>query len=189
LQGAYDNLAWILEADPEHAQATALMEQLQSAAGNAPSADATGEVDGDELIEVEEEEDDLLRPEPQLHSQVGSFDELDDPLPSYAHELDEPLAPPQQQQQQQHARAPQAQPRADRTDRVPPGDLPRYELDDGARTASVPAAPAAIAEPPSAEVEAALEEADFYATQGVFETARETIEDALRGSPNNALLV
>src|SRR5439155_3199243 len=106
---------------------------------------------------------------------------------SYAHELDEPLAPPQQQQQ--HARAPQAQPRADRTDRVPPGDLPRYELDEGARTASVPAAPAAIAEPPSAEVEAALEEADFYATQGVFETARETIEDAMRGSPNNPLLV
>jgi tetratricopeptide (TPR) repeat protein len=97
-------------------------------------------------------------------------------------------------------RQPQQPTRADRTDRVPPSpsmaarsggpdDLPRYELDDGGRTASVPAAPPEIAELPSAEVEAALEEADFYAAQGVLETARETIEEALRASPNNALLV
>jgi tetratricopeptide (TPR) repeat protein len=128
-----------------------------------------------------------------LHSQVGSFDELDDPLPSYAHELDEPLQP----SQQRNARSPQVT-RADRTDRViptgtarssGPDELPRYELDDSGRTASVPAAPPELAEPPSAEVEAALEEADFYAAQGVLETARETIEEALRASPNNALLV
>src|SRR5207245_2351211 len=138
---------------------------------------------------VEEEGDDLMRP---AQGGGGAFDQLDDPLPSYAHELDEPLAQPRAQPRTQ----PRAQPRAQPAPPPPPAepvtdreDLPRYELDEAGRTASVPAMQQADAagEVASAEVEAALEEADFYAQQGVFETARETIEEALRASPSNAL--
>ena len=193
LQGSYDNLAWILEADPGHEAATALMEQLQEAAGNAPAmdADTTGEVAGDELIEVPAEDDDLLGPGA---SRVGTFDQLDEPLPSYAHELDEPLSPPAMHVEPPIESEEAEFPLRERSVRANLSDveeLPSYELEDATRTASVPALQQAevAGEQPSAEVEAALEEAEFYAQQGVFETARETIEEALRASPNNALLL
>ena len=206
LQGAYDNLAWILEAEPGHPQAASLMQQLQEAAGQAPAEEPA--VDEDflteasvadaEVLEADEPDDDYAPPpgraqhqrpqqqawNPERTTAHDSFDELDEPagsdepLPSYAHELDEPLLP------QTDHKIPLT------TDRAPAGELPRYELDDP--TGNVPALKASdpvTDEEPTAEVEAALEEADFYAAQGVFETARETIEEALRLSPNNALLV
>jgi len=164
LQGAYDNLAWILEADPEHAQASRLMEQLQIAAGNAPAAEPAPE----EIEELEPE------PVPAPRAATGararsSFDELDEPavdepLPSYADDLDEPGAQPS-------------------LVRTGESGLPAYDLDEGAG-----AAPAAASSEPSAEIEAALEEADFYGAQGEWDTARETIQDALKNAPNHRLL-
>lgn len=171
LQGAYDNLAWILEADPEHAQAARLMHQLQVLAGNAPA---------DEVAEVVEEPEPEPAPAPRAQTgaraRSASFDELDEPLPSYAleggdgysvGELDEPGA---------------EEPHHLRTD----GALPSYDLDEPAPAAAVPAP---VEAQTSAEIESALEEADFYAQQGVFETARETVEEALRNSPNHPLLL
>lgn len=168
LQGAYDNLAWILEADPEHAQAAQLMNQLQVLAGNAPAEEAT---------ELEVEEPQPVRGVRDTQAQTrgrpsaASFDELDEvgadePLPSYADDLDEPRAEPQLASTGESG-------------------LPAYDLDE----VGAVSAPAAKEVPTSAEVESALEEADFYANQGVFETARETLEEALRGAPNHPLLL
>lgn len=183
LQGSYDNLAWILEADPEHQQAVRLMDQLQIAAGNVPAAEEPPE----ELDVLDEPES----PAPSHRAAVSakatrsrtSFDELDEPafggpgdepLPSYADDLDEPggVRPP----------ATRAEPALTRTGE---SGLPSYDLDE--------AAPAAVVakgrEPTPVEIESALEEADFYSAQGVLETARETIEEALRAAPNHPLLL
>ncbi len=173
LQGSYDNLAWILEAEPGHPQAVALMQQLQAAAGQ--PAEET--VDEDFLDHQVAEE----VPAQATHG-GGSFDELDEPaidgpLPSY--ELDEPLALRQEILP------------------APSEALPSYDLDDAGAVEEVTALDVEDAhevedtplEDAPAEIEAALEEADFYAAQGVFETARETIEDALRSSPKNQLLL
>lgn len=181
LQGSYDNLAWILEADPEHQQAVRLMDQLQIAAGNAPAEAA--EAPPEELEVLDEPE----RP-PSRHAerreQTGarprtSFDELDEPafggagdepLPSYADDLDDPGV---------------------QLGRTGESGLPSYDLDEvgaAAPTAAVPAASRGR-EPTPAEVESALEEADFYGAQGEWETARETIDEALKVAPNHPLLV
>lgn len=163
LQGAYDNLAWILEADPEHAQAVRLMDQLQVLAGNAPAEQATE-------LEVAEEE-----PPPRARtSHTTSFDELDEPavdepLPSYADDLEEPGGAA--------------------LGRTGESGLPAYDLDEPAAVSGPTAVEPRAETATSAEVEAALEEADFYAAQGVFETARETLEEALKGSPNHRLLL
>jgi tetratricopeptide (TPR) repeat protein len=173
LQGSYDNLAWILEAEPEHQQAIRLMDQLQIAAGNAPAAEE--QAAQDEELEVIDE------PEPAPRVQTGarartSFDELDEPepygddaLPSYADDLDEPGA---------------AEPALVRTGE---SGLPAYHLDEAGAAAAAPAA--AAAREPTPEIESALEEADFYTQQGEWDTARETIEEALRAAPNHPLLV
>ncbi|MFI5302738.1 MAG: hypothetical protein ACHREM_32005, partial [Polyangiales bacterium] len=77
----------------------------------------------------------------------------------------------------------------------PSGSLPSYSLDDEPIVAESAAPPPESIERSSeagaggAEVEEALDEADFYAAQGVFETARETIEEALKLSPRNPLLL
>lgn len=159
LQGAYDNLAWILEADPEHAQAARLMEQLQIAAGNAPAAQQ------EEQLEEIEPEPEPVRP--AAAARRPSFDELDEPamdepLPSYAHELDEPGVEAAQV-------------------RTGSSGLPAYDLDEAGTVVVADA-------PTSAEIESALEEADFYAAQHEWDTARETLEEALRNSPNHRLL-
>ncbi|MGZ3419260.1 MAG: tetratricopeptide repeat protein [Polyangiales bacterium] len=161
LQGSYDNLAWILEADPEHQQAARLMHQLQVLAGNAPAEEPTAEED---LLEPEPEPQRHAEPQPSRgRSTAAALDELDEPmlpgarddrLPSYEDELDEPAG----------------------------GALPSYDLDEPDES------PAAQA-PTSAEIESALEEADFYAQQREFDTARETIEEALKNAPNHRLLV
>jgi len=169
LQGSYDNLAWILEADPEHAQASRLMEQLQIAAGNAPAAEASEE-DVEELDAELEAAPVVTRAATGARARTSSFDELDEPavdepLPSYAHELDAP---------------------APALTRTGESGLPAYDLDEVG--AAVPAAARAPEAPTSAEIESALEEADFYAAQGEWDTARETIEDALKNAPNHPLL-
>jgi len=174
LQGAYDNLAWILEADPEHAQAVQLMEQLQVLAGNAPPETAAE-------LEVEEEPVPARDTHAQSRAQsrqshAAQFDELDEPLdeplPSYADDLDEPGAA---------------------LGRTGESGLPAYDLEEPSLEE-----PAAISGPSSkeardsgtsAEIEAALEEADFYASQGEFDTARETLDETLRSSPNHRLLL
>jgi tetratricopeptide (TPR) repeat protein len=207
LQGSYDNLAWILEAEPGHQQATALMQQLQAAAGQ--PAEPPPEVAEDFLTENSVvDADDLVSEESVPSIRAGStFDELDEPatdepLPSY--DLDEPGEGTQGHNTLITDPAPGMLRDTQGIRAGSTGELPAYELDDS--TASVepirtadplgPGAsgaweepPLALAQEPTAEVEAALEEADFYAAQGVFETARETIEDALRASPNNALLL
>ncbi|MBI2388983.1 MAG: tetratricopeptide repeat protein [Deltaproteobacteria bacterium] len=166
LQGSYDNLAWILEADPEHAQASQLMNQLQVLAGNAPAEEAAE-------LEVVEQPEPVRDTHAQTRSRTSgpSFDELDEvgldePLPSYADDLDEPQAEPQ-------------------LGATGESGLPAYDLDE----VGAISAPVAKEVATSVEVESALEEADFYANQGVFETARETLEDALRGAPNHPLLL
>lgn len=169
LQGAYDNLAWILEADPGHPQATRLMQQLQVLAGNAPASELE-EIDVDEPAQ------------PPTASRSGRFDELDDPgldapLPSYADDLEE-----------------------EHTDLVQTGEsLPSYDLHDPApllRTQTAPhaavseaTAPESLPAPSGVDIEGVLDEADFYAAQGVLETARETVEEALRSAPNHPLLL
>ncbi len=180
LQGSYDNLAWILEADPEHQQAVRLMDQLQIAAGNAPAEPA------EDLEVLDEPEPPPPSRQAEQHARTGarprtpSFDELDEPafgngdepLPSYADDLDEPA--PQQV-------------------RSGESGLPSYDLDEvgvAAPTAAVAAVPAPRGrEPTPVEVESALEEADFYGAQGEWETARETIDEALKVAPNHPLLV
>lgn len=172
LQGSYDNLAWILEADPEHQQAARLMHQLQVLAGNVPAeeAEATDAEPADDLLEPEP-----AHAEPARGGRGVALDELDEPmlaagarddrLPSYEDDLDEP------------------------------GALPSYALDEPSLD-EPPLAPVARAREPepvssgtSAEIESALEEADFYAQQREFDTARETIEEALKNAPNHRLLV
>ncbi len=193
LQGAYDNLAWVLEAEPEHEQALQLMDQVQILSGNAP---ATPQPD-----------DELMNPPEVSTIGTGEFDELDDvgasdalrprrdgpgdgPLPSY--DLDEPgddaerthdASRAEGSRAQQAATAPHP---ADDYGRTGESALPAYALEDEAT--EEPTAVPARSEP-SPEVESALEEADFYAAQGVFETARETLEDALRSSPGHPLLL
>jgi tetratricopeptide (TPR) repeat protein len=202
LQGAWDNLAWVLEAEPGHASALQMMRQLQVLTGQAPAEPEA------EPIE------DALPPVPlQAAEAHDRFDELDEPvaelepvaeeeepLPSYSLELDEP----------DQAYPAAAGARASATARVEPPPawreeeeevpavqqtdaLPAYELEEVAEEGVLEPAPPESAEQaleaPSAEIEAALEEADFYASQGVYETARETLEDALRSSPQNALLL
>lgn len=173
LQGAYDNLAWILEAEPENPQAVHLMEQLQVVAGNVPAEPAT------ELEVAEEEELTHARDtHAQSHARAQtSFDELDEPavdepLPSYADDLDEPATVAQNLGQTGES------------------GLPAYDLDEPAAISG----PTSIESPradsaTSVEVEGALEEADFYAQQGEFDTARESLEEALKALPNHRLLL
>ncbi len=163
LQGAYDNLAWILEADPDHGQAARLMEQLQIAAGNPPAAQQ------EVVEEIEPEPEPVRAPAAATHARGRrpSFDELDEPsmdepLPSYAHELDEPGV------------------EAGNV-RTGASGLPSYDLDEARAVAVADTGT-------SAEAESALEEADFYAAQGEWDTARETLEEALRNAPNHRLL-
>jgi len=194
LQGAYDNLAWVLEAEPEHQQASQLMDQVQVLSGNAPAAAAV--------------DDELLEQVP-MPVGTGEFDELDDAALSHAevqagqgqdrlpaYDLDEPGLDEAPRGRGYAAPAVEQTARG----RTPPVEdmgrtgesaLPAYALEDEAPPPEI--ASDYATEPgtgsPSPEVEAVLEEADFYAAQGVFETARETIEDALRSSPNHPLLV
>ncbi len=178
LQGAYDNLAWVLEADPEHPQAVQLMEQLQVLAGNVPAEQVA------DVVVAEDEQP--VRPEaPREAPTASAFDELDEPaldapLPSYAHDLDEPALD---------------EPTDTGFGQTGETSLPAYAFDEapfeepptltGPGSVEAQRADGGI----SAEIEAALEEADFYAQQGVFETARETLEEALRASPNHRLLL
>ncbi|MBK7399525.1 MAG: tetratricopeptide repeat protein [Myxococcales bacterium] len=193
LQGAYDNLAWVLEAEPEHQQASQLMDQVQVLSGNAPAAAAV--------------DDELLERVP-MPVGTGEFDKLDDArclTPRVQAGQGQTVCRPRPRRTRTRrgtASRGYAAPAVEQTarGRTPPVEdmgrtgesaLPAYALEDEAPPPEI--ASDYATEPgtgsPSPEVEAVLEEADFYAAQGVFETARETIEDALRSSPNHPLLV
>jgi tetratricopeptide (TPR) repeat protein len=191
-QGAYDNLAWILEAEPDHPEAAALMHQLQVATGQIAEEPAQAEP---EAYDPQPDELDVVHP--LVHPTHGShahaataFDELDEPavddapLPSFDHDLDDPLAA--------HEAEVQAHQRLDRTYEAPAAQHddaePEYAHDDAAAAEPVSYEQESAGGASAAEIEAALEEADFYAQQGVYETAIETVEEALRASPSNPLL-
>jgi tetratricopeptide (TPR) repeat protein len=211
LQGAWDNVAWVLEAEPGHPAASATMRQLQVLTGQVPAEEPAPEPVDDELPLVPMQQsaahdrfDELDEPEAEL--EPAARREEDEPLPSYSLELDEPDT-------SYPARAGRPAPAQDQATTEPPTTdwdeeeavdlepepepaqqtdaLPAYELEEVGEepAAEAPVSAEQALEAPSAEVEAALEEADFYASQGVYETARETIEEALRGSPQNALLL
>jgi len=195
LQGAYDNLAWILEADPSHPQAGQLYQQLQQLAG------------GEQTTAPEAADDIELQPgeaTDRHRGQQGEFDELDEPLPSYdLEEADDPFGSVQQElprgavPRQEVAQPPAPKPQlrsASSSDELPAYELEEAEAvdttaDTGPSHGTGPSSSEQELGTQTAEVEAALEEADFYAAQGVFETARETIEEALRQSPQNRLLL
>lgn len=183
LQGAYDNLAWVLEAEPDHQQAMLLMDQVQVLSGNAPAAAPA--------------DDELLEPAP-VPMGTGEFDELDDValahqqapaqerLPAY--DLDEPgLDEPGLHAPGDTRVVRPTPPVTEDLGRTGESALPSYALEDEGPPPEAATEPGAGGS--SAEVEAVLEEADFYAAQGVYETARETVEDALRSSPNHPLLL
>lgn len=202
LQGAWDNLAWVLEAEPDHAQAAAMMRQLQVLTGQVP-AEPQPEPIEEELppvplhpTEAHDRFDELDEPVDDLEPVAEAEEE---PLPSYSLELDEPdqaYPAPSAARATSKARVepPAAWPEEPEPEPVQQTDaLPAYELEEVAEDEPPPEAAPQSAEQaleaPSAEIEAALEEADFYASQGVYETARETLEEALRSSPQNALLL
>src|SRR5262249_46120132 len=76
------------------------------------------------------------------------------------------------------------------------GSLPSFPMEDVEDVPEVPARPPPapaleprLSSPGGDHIEDALEEAEFFVSRGLLEDARTILEDQLRRSPNNQLLV
>lgn len=183
--GAAATLQDVLALDPTNERAAAMLREL----GYEPvEENAQQQVPPASITHAE------YQP-PASRQRMPSYDP-EAPLPSY--DLDEQQQEQQQQQQQQQAASDDALPSFPLEDSQlaapPPVDsAASFDL-VGAKTTAVNAMPqesgtSTYNKPTSEEIEEALEEADFFASRGLFEDAKTVLNEQIARAPNHKLLI
>jgi tetratricopeptide (TPR) repeat protein len=185
-QGAAEELAAVLGFMPDHAGARQMLSDL----GYELPTSQYGSI---EAIEENAEAREMYPTTPGFDPTVGRS-ELDSvPLPSY--DLEE-VDPAEAMSSPGYDVSTDAYER--RREGVQRGSLPSFPMEDEEaappKVARRPSAP--TYEPklssraaPSEVIEEALEEAEFFVSRGLMEDARAILEEQLKRSPNNALLI
>jgi tetratricopeptide (TPR) repeat protein len=178
-EGAAQTLQDVLTLDPTNARAAQMLRELgyelveESHAQERQHYDANASYDPEAPLpsyELEEADSGYVHVAPQQHVQAPApgpaITHVDDPFGSTAEDAPLPSFP---------LDAPESEPSFDLRHPVRPSMPPE------APTATRPA-------PTAADIEQALEEAEFFASRGLFEDARAVLSDQLSRAPTHPLL-
>jgi tetratricopeptide (TPR) repeat protein len=178
--GAATSLQDVLQLDPANERAAQMLREL----GYEPVEDAQQQPPPPASVTHAE-----YQPPPMSRQRMPSYDP-EAPLPSY--DLDDPQAGHSSNGADD---ALPSFPLEDSTQIAPPpvDSAASFDL-IGARTTAVSAIPAEAGtssynKPSNEEVEEALEEADFFASRGLFEDAKTVLSEQLARAPNHKLLI